>query len=98
MSGERMGHENSSHVDYVLLCRALGMPEENVKVIDGNDRRAITEAIDELSGRPGVKLLAAVGLCVMEAKELRKTGKLEEKKAWRTLELTPVCQGVAANA
>ena len=98
MSGERMGHENSSHVDYVLLCRALGMPEENVKVIDGNDRRAITEAIDELSGRPGVKLLAAVGLCVMEAKELRKTGKLEEKKAWRTLELTPVCQGVSADA
>ncbi len=92
MSGERMGHENTTHVDYVLLCRALGMPEENVMVIDGTDKAAITDAIESLAAKPGVKLLAAVGLCVMEAKELRKTGKLEEKKAWRSLELTPSCK------
>jgi len=96
MSGERMGHENSTHVDYVLLCRALGMPEQNVRVVDGNDVRAISAAIDDLAALPGVKLLAAVGLCVMEAKELSKTGKLAEKKAWRALELTPVCRAVAA--
>ena len=97
LSGERMGHENSTHVDYTLLCRALGMPEENVLVVDGGDKAAISAGIEALAGRPGVKLLAAVGLCVMEAKELRKTGKLDEKKAWRTLELTS-CKAVNADA
>jgi len=98
LSGERMGHENSTHVDYVLLCRALGMPEQNVRIVDGNDTAAISAAIDELAALPGVKLLAAVGLCVMEAKDLSKTGKLAEKKAWRALELTPVRTGGRADA
>ena len=93
MSGERMGHENSTHVDYTLLCRALGMPEENVAVVDGNNKALIAQTIDELAAKPGVKLLAAVGLCIMEAKDLSKSGKLEEKKAWRALELSAVCKG-----
>ena len=97
MSGERMGHENSTHVDYVLLCRAFGMPAENVRVVDGNDTAAISAAVDDLAALPGVKLLAAVGLCVMEAKELRKTGKFAEKKAWRQLEIT-TCTGGRADA
>mgnify|MGYP000915288752 CR=1 FL=1 len=97
LSGERMGHENATHVDYALLCRALGMPDENVAVVDGNDRAAIAATIDDLLAKPGMKLLAAVGLCVMEAKDLSKAGKLGEKKAWRALELTvPACPGARA--
>ncbi len=87
MSGERMGRDNSTSVDYVGLCVALGMPRENVMVVDGNDTATVSAAIDALMGRPGVKLLAAVGLCVMEAKDLSKLGKLNEKKEWRAVSI-----------
>jgi indolepyruvate ferredoxin oxidoreductase alpha subunit len=90
LSGERMGRENTTSVSYELLARAIGIPDANVAVVDGNDSVAITAAIDDLLERDGVKLLAAVGLCVIEAKELRKLGKLDEKKRWRELEITPI--------
>ena len=68
-------------------------------VVDGNDLAAVTTAVDDLLDRDGVRLLAAVGLCVIEAKELRKVGKLDEKRAWRALEVTPVSTaGVDAHA
>ena len=70
------------------------MPEENVAVVDGNNKALIAQTIDELAAKPGVKLLAAVGLCIMEAKDLSKSGKLEEKKAWRAPELSAVCKDV----
>ena len=46
------------------------MPEENVAVVDGNNKALIAQTIDELAAKPGVKLLAAVGLCIMEALSL----------------------------
>ena len=89
LSGERMGRENSSALSYRALAAAVGVPPENVAVVDGHDKAAITTAIADLIERPGVKLLAAVSLCVIEAKDLRKVGKYDEKRAWRELELLP---------
>ena len=85
----RMGRENSSALSYRALAAAVGVPPENVAVVDGHDKAAITTAIADLIERPGVKLLAAVSLCVIEAKDLRKVGKYDEKRAWRELELLP---------
>ncbi len=90
-SGERIGHENAMVLDYRLLAKAFGIPDENVAIVDVHDRQAIHEALDDLTERTGVRLLVTMGLCVMEAKELHKIGKLDEKKAWRELELQPVC-------
>ena len=90
LSGERLGRENAPAVDYRLLARAIGIPDANVAVVDGGDAAAVTAAVDDLLERDGVRLLAAVGLCVIEAKELRKIGKFDEKRAWRALEVTPV--------
>ena len=90
LSGERMGRENAPALDYRLLARAIGIPDANIAVVDGNSLAAVTTAVDDLLDRDGVRLLAAVGLCVIEAKELRKVGKLDEKRAWRALEVTPV--------
>ena len=84
-----MGRENSSALSYRALAAAVGVPPENVAVVDGHDKAAITTAIADLIERPGVKLLAAVSLCVIEAKDLRKVGKYDEKRAWRELELLP---------
>ena len=87
LSGERIGRENAPVLSYPLLAQAVGIPAENVAVVDGNDARAIEAAIDDLAGREGVRLLAVVALCVIEAKELRKIGKYDEKRTWRELEL-----------
>ncbi len=90
MSGERIGRENAPSVNYQLLAKAIGIPDRNVRVIDGNNKRAVRQAITELIEQDGVKLMAALGLCVIEAKDLRKIGKLDEKRQWRMLELTQV--------
>lgn len=90
LSGERMGRENTSSLSYVELAKACGVPEENCMVIDGNSKKEIEEAIDILMAKPGVKLLAAIALCVIERKDLRKIDKLDEKQAWRALEIMPV--------
>lgn len=93
LSGEPIGRENSGVLSYPLLAQAVGIPAENVAVVDGNDAAAIGAAIDDLADRDGVRLLAVVGLCIIEAKELRKIGKYDEKRAWRELELAAVGSG-----
>lgn len=92
LSGERIGRENSGVLSYPLLAQAVGIPAENVAVVDGNDAAAIGAAIDDLADRDGVRLLAVVGLCI-KAKELRKIGKYDEKRAWRERELAAVGSG-----
>ena len=48
LSGERMGRENSSALSYRALAAAVGVPPENVAVVDGHDKAAITTAIADL--------------------------------------------------
>lgn len=93
MSGERIGRESTVSVDYGLLARAFGIPDDHFRAVDAHDKAAVTSAIDDLMDATGVRLLAIIGLCVIEAKELRKVGKFDEKKAWRRLEITPVGAG-----
>lgn len=90
LSGERIGRENTGVLSYPLLAQAFGIPDENFALVDGGDARAIAAAIDDLADRDGVRLLCVVGLCIIEAKELRKIGKYDEKRSWRELELLPV--------
>ncbi len=90
LSGERIGRENAPVLSYPLLAQALGIPEANVAIIDGHTQAEIDDALDRLSTRSGVRLLIVVGLCVIEAKELRKIGKFAEKKQWRELEIHPL--------
>lgn len=97
MSGERMGREPSGSVSYAHLAKAFGIPDENFLAVDSHDRRAIDEAITDLIDRPGVRLLAVIGMCVMEAKELRKVGRLDAKKDQRRLVLPLVDAGVHAD-
>jgi indolepyruvate ferredoxin oxidoreductase alpha subunit len=92
LSGERMGRENAQVVSYEYLAKAFGIPDENFAAVDGTDPHAIREAVDDMLEREGIRLLVVIGLCIIEAKDLRKVGKLEEKKAWRTLELHPLTQ------
>ncbi len=97
MSGLRIGHEESPAVDYVLLARAFGLPAENVRAVDAHDRAAVDAAITELAEQPGIRLLAVIGMCVIEAKELRGLGMLEERKEARTVHLPLTTRpGVAA--
>ncbi len=83
LSGERIGREDSFALSYEYLGKAFGIPDENVVVVDANNKKAVTAAIDELAPRTGIRLLAVVGMCVQEAKELRKIGKLDEKQEER---------------
>ncbi len=85
LSGERIGREDAPALDYWHLARAVGIPDENVRVIDGSDKRAVVTAIDDLAGKPGVRLLAVIAMCVIEAKDLRRLGRYDDKKARRAL-------------
>ena len=87
MSGERMGREDAWSVDYAHLAKAFGIPDENFAEVDAHDAAAVTTAIDDLVDRDGVRLLAVIGMCIIEAKELRKIGKLDEKKETRRVPL-----------
>lgn len=93
LSGERLGRENAPVLSYPLLAQAIGIPDTHVAVVDGHDAAAISAALDDLAEREGVRLLAVVGLCVIEAKELRKIGKYDEKRTWRQLELLDATGG-----
>lgn len=90
LSGERMGREDAWALSYPYLAKAFGIPDENFAQVDAHDRAAVTATIDELADRRGVRLLAVVGLCVIEAKELSKAGKLEDKREDRRLVHLPL--------
>jgi len=85
LSGERIGREPAPALDYLHLAKAFNIPDENVRVIDGTDKRGVEAAIDALAGRDGVRFLVVMALCVIEAKDLRKVGGYEEKKERRAL-------------
>ena len=87
MSGERLGRTDAPGVDYQLLARAFNIPEENFGMVDAYDTAAISEAIDALVDRPGVRLLVVMGLCLIESGKLKKLDKLEGKKAARRHQL-----------
>jgi Indolepyruvate ferredoxin oxidoreductase, alpha and beta subunits len=97
LSGERIGREDAPALDYRHLARAFNIPDENVRVIDGTDRHEIEAAIDDLAGRSGVRFLAVIAMCVIEAKDLRKLGRYEDKKQRRALlplaAVTGCCDG-----
>ena len=90
LSGERLGREDTMHLDYGFLARAFGIPEENFAAVDANNRKEVTAAIDDLAGRSGVRLLAVIGLCIIEAKDLKKIDKFVGKRDARRLELVQV--------
>ncbi len=99
MSGLRIGHEESPSVDYVRLATAFGLPEENVRTVDAHDRQAVDAAITELAGLPGIRVLAVIGMCVIEAKELRGMGMLEDRRQARRVHLPGVTRpGVVTRA
>lgn len=83
MSGERIGREDAWHVRYDHLAKAFGIPDENFITVDANKKKDVTAAIDTLLDKQGVRLLAVIGMCIIEAKELRKVGKYDEKRAAR---------------
>ena len=83
MSGERLGRSDAPSVDYELLARAFGLPAANFGMVDAYDTAAISEAIDTLADRPGVRLLVVMGLCLIESTKLKKLDKLADKKAAR---------------
>lgn len=91
LSGERIGREPAPALDYWHLAKAFNIPDENVRIIDGSNRRIIEEAIDDLAEKSGVRFLVAIAMCVIEAKDLRKIGGFQEKKERRALiPLTPL--------
>lgn len=92
MSGERMGREDAWALSYPYLAKAFGIPDENFAQVDAHDRAAVTAAIDDLADRRGVRLLAVVGLCVIEAKELGKIGKLDDKREDRKVIHLPLVE------
>lgn len=83
MSGERMGRQDTFSVDYELLARAFGIPEDNVAMVDAYDTEGITEALTTLAERGGVRLLIVMGLCLIEGQKLKRLDKLDTKKATR---------------
>lgn len=83
MSGSRIGREDAWHVRYDHLAKAFGIPDENFMTVDANKKKEVTAAIDALIDKRGVRLLAVIGMCVIEAKELRKIDKYDDKRAER---------------
>ena len=90
LSGERLGREDAMHLDYGYLARAFGIPDENFAAVDANSRKAVTAAIDDLAPRSGVRLLAVIGMCIIEVKDLKKIDKYVDKRDARRLEITEV--------
>ncbi len=83
MSGERMGREDSSSVDYELLARSIGIPAENVGMVDAYDTPGISSAIENLAARSGVRLLVVLGMCLIEGRKLKRLDKFDDKKTLR---------------
>lgn len=90
LSGERLGREDAMHLDYGYLARAFGIPAENFAAVDANNRKQVVAAIDDLAARSGVRLLAVIGMCIIEAKDLKKIDKFVDKRDARKLELVEV--------
>jgi indolepyruvate ferredoxin oxidoreductase alpha subunit len=88
LSGLRIGREDAPSLDYLHLAKAFNIPDENVLLVDAYDTKAISDAIDDLAERDGVRLLIIVGLCLIEARKLKKTGQLDDTKDHRAELLT----------
>ena len=78
-SGERIGHENAMVLDYRLLAKAFGIPDENVAIVDVHDRQAIHEALDDLTERTGCTLVTMA--CVSWRPGTAQDRQVDEKKA-----------------
>ncbi len=82
-SGERLGREDAPKLDYCYLSKAFNIPADNFAVVDAYNKSAITETLDTMIEKSGVRLLVIMGLCVIEMQKLKKLGKLEQKKTVR---------------
>ncbi len=65
LSGERINGEETIKLDYKKLAHAVGIGEDNVRIVDAYKPEDIEEAIDSLLKSKALSLLVVKGLCVI---------------------------------
>jgi len=65
LSGQRINGEEAPALDYRKLAAAVGIADENVRIVDAYKPRDIEEAITELLDRGQLALLVVKGLCII---------------------------------
>ncbi|MFW6181475.1 MAG: thiamine pyrophosphate-dependent enzyme, partial [Spirochaetota bacterium] len=74
LSGERINGEDTVVLDYRKLAGAVGIGEENVRVVDAYRPAEIERAVTELIGSGALSLLVVKGLCVILKKRRQGRG------------------------
>jgi len=73
LSGERINGEETVVLDYVKLAQAVGMSEQNVRIVDAYNPEQIEEAVTFLLNSGKLSLLVVKGLCVILRRKKKKT-------------------------
>ncbi|MFA5073020.1 MAG: thiamine pyrophosphate-dependent enzyme, partial [Nitrospirota bacterium] len=74
LSGETIRQEPTVSLDYLKLAQAIGIPDENFKMVDAYNEAEIEQGITSLLAKKGVSFLIVKGLCVILQKRKKKTG------------------------
>lgn len=65
LSGKTIRGDQTVSLDYLKLAQAIGIPDENVRIVDAYNENELEEAIAVFLGKSGVSLVIAKGLCVI---------------------------------
>ncbi len=71
-SGERIDHSESFQIDYEKLAAAVGIGEDNYRMVNAYKSDEINTAVNELRSKAGMSLLVVKGTCVILKQKLKK--------------------------
>jgi len=72
LSGERINSEAASVLDYRHLAKAVGIGDDNVKIVDACKPAEIEQALDTLLASGALSLLVVKGLCMILRKRKKR--------------------------
>jgi indolepyruvate ferredoxin oxidoreductase alpha subunit len=72
LSGERINREQTVRLDYVKLAQAVGIPEQNIHLVDAYARRELEQTISAALEKRELSLVVAQGQCVILKKKAKK--------------------------
>ena len=72
LSGERINGEPAIQLDYVKLAEAIGIANENVKILDAYDKKSLESVIPDMMSKRALSLLIVKGPCMIDKRRRKK--------------------------
>lgn len=74
-SGKTISGEDTVRIDYALLAKACGMPDDCVKIVNAYSPAEVEETLDELLAKDALTLMVVMGPCVINRRKMKKEAK-----------------------